>query len=77
MNRFINHSCDPNLLIYAVTRERADYRQYDLAMFANTDIPAYEELTFSYVGGDQGEPDTGVQKYDCFCGSPHCKGYLW
>ncbi|KAF8440119.1 hypothetical protein BGX38DRAFT_1206667 [Terfezia claveryi] len=77
VTRFINHSCDPNLLIYAVTRERTDYRVYDLAMFAHVDIPAYEELTFSYVGGDQGEPETGAQRYDCFCGSSHCKGYLW
>ncbi|KAF8476937.1 hypothetical protein BDZ91DRAFT_769233 [Kalaharituber pfeilii] len=77
VTRFINHSCDPNLLIYAVTRERADDRLYDLAMFAHKDIPAYQELTFSYVGGDKGEPDADAQRWECYCGASLCKGYLW
>ena len=78
VTRFINHSCDPNLLIYAVTRERADDRLYDLAMFALRDIPAYTELSFSYVGDtDRREPEDGTERWDCFCGADNCKGYLW
>lgn len=61
--RFINHSCDPNTLVYAVTRDRADFKVYDLALFTRVDIPAWTELTFQYVGkGDDEDEDDDVDK---------------
>jgi len=59
--RYINHSCDPNVFIYALGKAR-----FVLAM---RDIKAEEELLFDYaidvVGGDW---------LDCLCGSPNCRG---
>ena len=59
--RYINHSCDPNVYIFSVDKER-----FVLAM---RDILAGEELLFDYaineVGGDW---------LDCLCGSPNCRG---
>ncbi len=59
--RYINHSCDPNVYIYTLDKDR-----FVLAM---RDIAAGEELVFDYainvVGGDW---------LDCLCGSTQCRG---
>lgn len=47
--RFINHSCNPNLSVFAVASERRDREVYDIALFTNRFIPAGTELTFSYT----------------------------
>lgn len=81
--RFINHSCDPNLRIFARVGDHALKRFHDLAFFAIRDIPASTELTFDYVDGDderwgmerRGRPRKGMTK--CLCGSENCRGYLW
>ncbi|KAK5996622.1 Histone H3-K9 methyltransferase dim-5 [Cladobotryum mycophilum] len=79
--RFINHSCDPNLRIFARVGDHADKHIHDLALFAINDIPRGEELTFDYVDGvteDAGEPDGNVgDMAKCLCGSRKCRGYLW
>ncbi|KAK7416142.1 hypothetical protein QQZ08_012119 [Neonectria magnoliae] len=49
--RFINHSCDPNMRIFARVGDHADKHIHDLALFAIKDIPKGEELTFDYVAG--------------------------
>ncbi|KAL6863642.1 hypothetical protein J3F83DRAFT_762475 [Trichoderma novae-zelandiae] len=49
--RFINHSCEPNLRIFARVGDHADKHIHDLALFAIRDIPRGEELTFDYVDG--------------------------
>jgi histone-lysine N-methyltransferase SUV39H len=43
--RFINHSCDPNMRIFARVGDHADKHIHDLALFAITDVRAGEELT--------------------------------
>jgi hypothetical protein len=59
--RYINHSCDPNVYVYTVDNER-----FVLAM---RDIPTGAELVFDYaigfVGGDW---------LDCLCGASACRG---
>ncbi|KAK7398359.1 hypothetical protein QQX98_012253 [Neonectria punicea] len=58
--RFINHSCDPNMRIFARVGDHADKHIHDLALFAIKDIPKGEELTFDYVAGvayDGEEPE--------------------
>lgn len=91
VTRFMNHSCEPNTHIWAVSRERIDSRIYDLAMFASRDIPAYEELTFTYSGkrdsiDPNAQPPTESEKvrieearkkFICHCGSENCKGYFF
>ncbi|XP_005096981.1 histone-lysine N-methyltransferase SETMAR [Aplysia californica] len=45
--RFINHSCDPNLIMVPV---RVNHSVPRLALFARRDIMAGEEFTFDYSG---------------------------
>ncbi|KAM3548042.1 hypothetical protein MY1884_009338 [Beauveria asiatica] len=62
--RFINHSCDPNLRIFARVGDHADKHIHDLALFAIKDISRGEELTFDYVDGvveEQDELDGNVE----------------
>ena len=82
--RFINHSCEPNLRIFARVGDHADKHIHDLALFAIEDIPAGVELTFDYVDGE--ETDLVEDSHDprkkkdmtiCLCGSENCRGYLW
>ncbi|KFY11574.1 hypothetical protein V492_04383 [Pseudogymnoascus sp. VKM F-4246] len=82
--RFINHSCEPNLRIFARVGDHADKHVHDLAFFAIDDIPAGEELTFDYVDGLEGDlaEDGKVQKHhkdmtECLCGAPNCRKFLW
>ncbi|KAI5855663.1 histone-lysine N-methyltransferase, H3 lysine-9 specific [Tricharina praecox] len=82
-SRFINHSCDPNLLTYAVTSERQDGKIYNLALFTARDIQPYEELTFSYTSESAAPTKKVVPTKDdkeskpCLCGSDSCVGFLW
>lgn len=81
--RFINHSCEPNLRIFARVGDHADKHIHDLALFAIRDIKKGEELTFDYVDGQeeiegdaQNESMQG-EMTKCLCGSKKCRGYLW
>jgi [histone H3]-lysine9 N-trimethyltransferase SUV39H len=81
--RFINHSCDPNLRIFARVGDHADKHLHDLALFAIQDISKGEELTFDYVDGiedsanDAFDPAMKKDMTACLCGSSKCRGYLW
>ncbi|KAJ3495783.1 hypothetical protein NLG97_g3144 [Lecanicillium saksenae] len=70
--RFINHSCNPNLRIFARVGDHADKHIHDLALFAIRDIGRGEELTFDYVDGVVDEQDEveGVEGMtECLCGN--------
>lgn len=78
--RFINHSCDPNLRIFARVGDHADKHIHDLALFAIKEIQRGEELTFDYVDGAAGDEDTKAHPGEmtkCLCGSSRCRKYLW
>ncbi|KAJ9051537.1 hypothetical protein DSO57_1003886 [Entomophthora muscae] len=51
ITHFINHSCNPNLAIYAALYESSSYDIHNLALFAIKDIDRYEELCYDYSGG--------------------------
>ncbi|CAJ2512658.1 Uu.00g007770.m01.CDS01 [Anthostomella pinea] len=82
-SRFVNHSCEPNLRIFARVGDHADKHIHDLAFFAVRDIPRGEELTFDYVDGvddsekDALDPEKQKDMTRCLCGSKRCRGYLW
>jgi len=65
--RFINHSCDPNLVMLPVRSESIVPR---LCLFTLKAVTMGTELCFSY-----GDVHTGSNK-PCHCGSEACKGYL-
>ncbi|KAG5953538.1 Histone-lysine N-methyltransferase, H3 lysine-9 specific dim-5 [Claviceps arundinis] len=77
--RFINHSCDPNLRIFARVGDHADKHIHDLAFFAVKNIAMGEELTFDYVDGatDYGAKEYGNSMTTCLCGSVKCRKFLW
>lgn len=81
--RFINHSCEPNLRIFARVGDHADKHIHDLALFAIEDIPKGDELTFDYVNGlddmdsDARDPAKQGDMTKCLCGSAKCRGFLW
>lgn len=79
--RFINHSCSPNLRIFARVGDHADKHIHDLAFFAVRDVAAGDELTFDYVDGivdlasDARHHVAGMTP--CLCKSPNCRKFLW
>ncbi|KAK4233978.1 hypothetical protein C8A03DRAFT_19044 [Achaetomium macrosporum] len=81
--RFINHSCEPNMRIFARVGDHADKHIHDLALFAIRDIPAGEELTFDYVDGldtmenDAHDSSKIKDMTVCRCKTPSCRGFLW
>lgn len=81
--RFINHSCDPNLRIFARVGDHADKHIHELAFFALKDIPKGHELTFDYVDGledprnDALDPRKKKDMAKCLCKTDQCRGFLW
>jgi histone-lysine N-methyltransferase SUV39H len=91
--RFINHSCDPNLRIFAIVNDHANKPFHDLCFFALRDIDRFEELTFDYLDGVDGEKpqehrgrprrnkadneEDELTKTRCLCGAKGCRKFLW
>ncbi|XP_030634252.1 histone-lysine N-methyltransferase SETMAR [Chanos chanos] len=90
VGRFINHSCQPNLIMVPVRVHSVVPR---LALFARRDILANEELSFDYSGGHSsseverlnsvqsmpGAKSLGMeslQRKPCLCGAQNCAGFL-
>ncbi|RHZ82579.1 hypothetical protein Glove_108g13 [Diversispora epigaea] len=64
-SRFLNHSCDPNLMTIPFFVEHKDPRFQRLAFFAKKNIPNLTELTFDYK--------ISSVKFECSCGSNICR----
>ena len=72
IGRFINHSCEPNLIIVPV---RIDNIVPHAALFATRDIKIGEELCYTYNGANN-SIEKHFSKNKCFCMSSKCNGYL-
>lgn len=79
VGRFLNHSCSPNLYAQNVLYDHVDKRMPHVMIFATTDIPPLQELTFDYnyeidsvydVNGD-------VKTKICCCGALDCRGRMY
>ncbi|XP_049872448.1 histone-lysine N-methyltransferase SUV39H2-like isoform X1 [Pectinophora gossypiella] len=57
---FINHSCDPNLGVWAVWADCLDPNLPMLALFATRDIDAGEEICFDYLQKSNDSDENGV-----------------
>lgn len=77
VGRFLNHSCDPNLVMFPV---RTECVVPELCLFSRRSILQGAELTFDYSGGDADLPDGGTNsesgRRECLCGTPVCAGWL-
>ena len=68
--RFINHSCDPNLTVFAV---RYHSIVPSLCFFTTKSVTCGDELCFSYCGSNK---SCTIGKKPCLCGSSNCIKYL-
>ncbi|KAL4924398.1 histone-lysine N-methyltransferase Clr4 [Aspergillus undulatus] len=75
--RFINHSCNPNCRMFAVSRTHGDEYLYDLAFFALREIQPGTELTFDYNPHMERVEKLDPDAVPCLCGEPNCRGQLW
>ena len=66
--RFINHSCEPNL-VSLVVHSGTDVPR--VGLFAQKNIAVGDELTFSYASGS-----SSLSTTSCLCGASACNGYL-
>lgn len=63
VSHFINHSCEPNLGVWAVWIDCLDPNLPSLALFALREIEKDEELTFDYMSSNGGShPNTPEKK---------------
>ncbi|XP_070543557.1 histone-lysine N-methyltransferase SUV39H2-like [Ptychodera flava] len=91
VSHFVNHSCDPNMVVYSVWINQVDIRMPRIALFACRDIKAGEELTFDYqmtgassredVEANSPEPENGdfatPNSIPCRCGTENCRKFLF
>lgn len=83
VSHFINHSCSPNLEIYAVWVHCLDPNMPRLGLYACKNIKAHEELTFDYICMQKDEkekrviPKPSEIKTLCKCNSSNCRTYLF
>ncbi|GIY85008.1 histone-lysine N-methyltransferase SUV39H2 [Caerostris darwini] len=73
-SHFINHSCCPNLQVFAVWTDMQVEYMPRLAFFANRNIKRGEELTFDYkMRISSGNAEISFR---CLCRSDDCRGSL-
>ncbi|XP_044259749.1 histone-lysine N-methyltransferase SUV39H2-like isoform X1 [Tribolium madens] len=62
VSHFINHSCEPNLAVWAVWINCSDPNMPRLALFSLREIEKGEELTFDYMSNNMGSPMNTPEK---------------
>ncbi|KAI5706070.1 histone-lysine N-methyltransferase Su(var)3-9-like isoform X2 [Diaphorina citri] len=81
VSHFINHSCDPNLEVYAVYINNLNPDLHHVALFAKRDINKNEELSFCYLDLTKAKFTSSKRKKlvrnECRCGSSNCLGYYY
>nr|CAJ18345.1 putative H3K9 methyltransferase [Cercopis vulnerata] len=89
VSHFINHSCDPNMRVYAVWINCLDPNLPKLCFFACRDIKKHEEISFDYLCQSPTKskqknkiiPKTDGErnsfKMHCKCGSKNCRKYYF
>lgn len=80
VSRFFNHSCSPNLEVYAVFYDSADNQMHRLAFFAKRDIQKDEELCFDYNGRNDVSNLENVDasaRYSCHCDAVECRKWIY
>lgn len=88
ISHFVNHSCDPNMTVYAVWGNCLDPNLPKLALFANREIKPGEEISFDYLNqsktktSDKSKKKNGAvsEKMNCYnmvckCGSKNCREF--
>uniref|UniRef100_UPI00398F8BB9 uncharacterized protein n=1 Tax=Pristiophorus japonicus TaxID=55135 RepID=UPI00398F8BB9 len=74
IGRFINHSCDPNLIVQSVFVDTHDKNFPWITFFTNRYIKAGSELTWDYRYSTGSVPE---EEIPCLCGSVNCRDSIW
>jgi histone-lysine N-methyltransferase SUV39H len=88
ISHFFNHSCEPNIRVYACFIDNLDERLHINAFFACRDIRRGEEVSFDYLGLRDGEANfNSAEKkisrnsrdllLPCLCGSSKCRKFVY
>lgn len=84
VSHFFNHSCEPNIRVYACFVNNLDPRLHINAFFSCKDIKKGDEVAFDYLGlKDDGVNDNAIVKrpkefsLPCLCGSSKCRKYVY
>ncbi|KYM96478.1 Eukaryotic translation initiation factor 2 subunit 3, Y-linked [Cyphomyrmex costatus] len=77
ISHFFNHSCDPNLAVWAIWIDCLEPKLPSLALFAIKDIKPNEELTFDYMrenanGNNEPTNVNSRSKVPCKSGNESC-----
>ncbi|XP_067849544.1 uncharacterized protein phf11 [Heptranchias perlo] len=73
IGRFINHSCDPNLIVQSVFVDTHDKNFPWVAFFTTRYIKAGSELTWDYSYSTGNRPE---EEIPCLCGSVNCRNSI-
>ena len=73
LGRYLNHSCDPNVILQSVFVDTHDLRFPWICLFASEFVPAGKELAWDY-NYEVGSVNDRV--IHCYCGSELCRGRL-
>ncbi|CAG8449909.1 6008_t:CDS:2 [Diversispora eburnea] len=83
ISHFLNHSCDPNLVVIPVMTNTSNLNQHHIAFFAKRSIEINEELAFNYIGTANEFEEMGSclfmqekAKYACKCNAVNCRKYF-
>lgn len=83
ISHFFNHSCDPNIRVYACLINHHDERLHHNTFFACKDIKRGQELCFDYTGLSRDASSNVVIKrpkefsLPCLCGSSQCRKFVY
>ncbi|CAN0225389.1 unnamed protein product [Ectocarpus sp. 12 AP-2014] len=72
--RFLNHSCDPNVYMLAVTAGKGESQEKRVCFFSLRKIPADEELLYSYPAPHTVGLGGAAVAMVCACRAPGCRG---
>ena len=73
ISRYMNHSCDPNVVSVAIHLENRNLFYPRIFIFASKDIQPFEELTLNY----NCSPLNIRKELRCLCGAKNCKRFVY
>ncbi|KAI3881320.1 hypothetical protein MKX03_024768, partial [Papaver bracteatum] len=79
VTRYINHSFAPNLYVQCVLSDHHDARLARILLYANTNIPPYQELCYDYgyTKDSVADENGNIKHMRCCCGARGCREFMF
>ncbi|CAJ0925133.1 unnamed protein product, partial [Mesorhabditis belari] len=74
--RFINHSCNPNLVAKLVITNKYSEHDFRIGLYSMRDIEPGEELTLNYYPTTVKPKNSKKGRTKCWCDEKKCRGWL-